>query len=168
MSSESSTPRDFAKNASRSGSRTNRGTGAGIPAEIIETAGPAIAGMAAMGYTSYLGVPLISKGRRLGTVCGFNMQGAGTTGGFFPDRVTGLEARFIAEVSAASLGLTRQDAAQLVQEILPHYQATITSPNRGRPFNEVYNVETVQPTTEWLDMYYAVKEDLRRMGLKLA
>ena len=37
-----------------------------------------------------------------------------------------------------------------------------------RPFNEVYNIETVQPTTEWLDMYYAVKEDLRRMGLKLA
>ncbi len=102
------------------------------------------------------------------TVCGFNMQGAGTTGGFFADRVTGLEARFIAEASRASLGLTRQDAAQLVQQILPRYQATITSPNRGRPFNEVYNVETVQPTAEWLDMYYAVKEDLRGMGLKLA
>jgi methylamine--corrinoid protein Co-methyltransferase len=102
------------------------------------------------------------------TVCGFNMQGAGTTGGFFPDRVTGLEARFIAEVSRASLNLKRADAAQLVQEILPRYQATITNPNRGRPFNEVYNTETVQPTTEWLDMYYEVKEDLRRIGLKLA
>ena len=102
------------------------------------------------------------------TVSGFNMQGAGTTGGFFPDRVTGLEARFIAEVSRASLGLSRQDAAELVKEILPCYQASITNPNRGRPFHEVYNVETVQPTTEWLDLYYAAKEDLRRIGLKLA
>ena len=102
------------------------------------------------------------------TVAGFNMQGAGTTGGFFADRVTGLEARFIAEVSRASLGLTRQDAAELVKEILPCYQASITNPNRGRPFDEVYNIDTVQPTTEWLDMYYAAKEDLRRIGLKLA
>lgn len=102
------------------------------------------------------------------TVSGFNMQGAGTTGGFFPDRTTGLEARFIAEVSRACLNLTRQDAAELVKEILPCYQASITNPNRGRPFNEVYDVETVQPTTEWLDMYNAVKEDLRRIGLKLA
>jgi methylamine--corrinoid protein Co-methyltransferase len=102
------------------------------------------------------------------TVAGFNMQGAGTTGGFFPDRVTGLEARFIAEVSRASLGLTRQDAAELVKQILPCYQETIAHPNRGKPFNEVYDTETVQPATEWLDMYYAVKDHLREMGLKLA
>ena len=104
----------------------------------------------------------------IGTVCGFNMQGAGTTGGFKADRVTGLEARFIAEVSRASLGLKRQDAAALIKEILTCYQASITNPNRGKPFPEVYDIDTVQPTTEWLDMYYDVKDHLRRIGLKLA
>ena len=43
----------------------------------------------------------------IGTVCGFNMQGAGTTGGFRADHTTGLEARFIAEVSRAALSLKR-------------------------------------------------------------
>ncbi len=93
-------------------------------------------------------------------------RAAGTTGGFFPGSRTGLEAE-VHRGGVASLNLTR-DAAQLVREILPCYQATITNPNCGRPFNEVYNVETVQPTTEWLDMYFEVKEDLRRIGLRLA
>jgi methylamine--corrinoid protein Co-methyltransferase len=99
------------------------------------------------------------------TVCGFNMQGAGTTGGFKADHTTGLEARFIAEVSRAALGLKRQDASGLATEILTRYQATITNPNRGKPFPEVYDIETVQPKVEWLDMYYAVKEDLAGLGL---
>jgi methylamine--corrinoid protein Co-methyltransferase len=101
----------------------------------------------------------------IGTVCGFNMQGAGTTGGFKADHTTGLEARFIAEVSRAALGLKRQDASGLVAEILKRYQATIANPNRGKPFPEVYDVETVQPKAEWLDMYYTVKEDLAGLGL---
>ena len=99
------------------------------------------------------------------TVSGFNMQGAGTTGGFKADHTTGLEARFIAEVSQAALGLKRQEASGLAAEILKRYEATITSPNRGKPFSEVYDVETVRPQAEWLDMYYSVKEDLAGLGL---
>jgi len=103
----------------------------------------------------------------IGTVCGFNMQGAGTTGGFRADHTTGLEARFIAEVSRAALGLKRPAAAALAAELLTRYQATLPSPNRGKPFPEVYDVETVQPKQEWLDMYYDVKEDLARIGLTM-
>ena len=103
----------------------------------------------------------------IGTVCGFNMQGAGTTGGFRADHTTGLEARFIAEVSRAALSLKRQDASALAAELLTRYQATLPSPNRGKPFPEVYDVETVQPKQEWLDMYYDVKEDLTRIGLTM-
>ena len=106
-----------------------------------------------------------AAGAIVGTVCGFNMQGAGTTGGFKADHTTGLEARFIAEVSRAALSLKRRDAAGLVAEILTRYQGTLTNPNRGKPFPEVYDVETVQPKPEWLEMYYAVKEDLAGLGL---
>ena len=107
-----------------------------------------------------------AAGAVVDTVCGFNMQGAGTTGGFKRDHTTGLEARFIAEVSRAALHLTRQDASELIPEIMKGYIDTLSNPNRGRPFNEVYDVETIQPTAEWLDMYYTVKEDLSKLGLK--
>jgi methylamine--corrinoid protein Co-methyltransferase len=106
-----------------------------------------------------------AAGAIVGTVCGFNMQGAGTTGGFKADHTTGLEARFIAEVAEASLGLKRADAGALAAEILPRYQETLANPNRGKPFPEVYDVETVQPKPEWLDMYHEVKEDLAGLGM---
>jgi methylamine---corrinoid protein Co-methyltransferase len=106
-----------------------------------------------------------AAGAIVGTVCGFNMQGAGTTGGFKADHTTGLEARFIAEVAQAAIGLKRQDASVLAAAILPRYQDTLTNPNRGKPFPEVYDVETVQPKPEWLDMYFKVKDDLAGLGL---
>jgi methylamine---corrinoid protein Co-methyltransferase len=107
-----------------------------------------------------------AAGAIVGTVCGFNMQGAGSTGGFKADSTTGLEARFIAEVSNAALGLKRADAARLASEILPRYQETLTNPNRGYPFPEVYDIETVRPKEQWLEIYYAVKEDLSKLGLQ--
>jgi methylamine--corrinoid protein Co-methyltransferase len=93
------------------------------------------------------------------------MQGAGTTGGFKRDHTTGLETRFIAEVSRASLGLTRQEASELIPELMKGYIDTLSEPNRGRPFWEVYDVETVKPTEEWLDIYHTVKEEISQIGL---
>jgi methylamine--corrinoid protein Co-methyltransferase len=107
-----------------------------------------------------------AAGAVVGTVCGFNMQGAGSTGGFATDHTTGLEARFIAEVSKASLGLKRPDAAHLARELLGRYEGSLANPDRGHSFPEVYDVDTVQPKPEWLDTYYAVKEDIARMGLR--
>jgi methylamine--corrinoid protein Co-methyltransferase len=107
-----------------------------------------------------------AAGAVVGTVVGFNMQGAGTTGGYNRDHTTGLEARLIGEVSQASLGLTRQEASELIPELMKGYIDTLSEPNRGRPFWEVYDVETVQPTPEWLDIYYTVKEEISQIGLR--
>jgi methylamine---corrinoid protein Co-methyltransferase len=108
-----------------------------------------------------------AAGALVGTVCGFNMQGAGSTGGFKADHTTGLEARFIAEMSRAVLNLRRQDASRLVKEIMPCYMDTLANPNRGLNFDEVYDVETLEPKEAWISIYYDVKEDLsRRLGLQ--
>jgi methylamine--corrinoid protein Co-methyltransferase len=107
-----------------------------------------------------------AAGAIVGTVCGFNMQGPGTTGGFERDHTTGLECRFIAEVSRAALGLTRQEAAELIPQLLEAYKHTLTAPERGCPFWEVYDVETVQPKEEWLNIYDTVKEEISKLGLK--
>lgn len=108
-----------------------------------------------------------AAGAVVGTVCGFNMQGAGTTGGFERDHTTGLEARFIAEVSRAALGLTRQEASRLIPKIMEHYIDTLEEPNRGQPFHEVYDVDTVQPTEAWLETYHSVKQEVRALGLPI-
>jgi methylamine--corrinoid protein Co-methyltransferase len=108
-----------------------------------------------------------AAGAVVGSVCGMNQQGAGTTGGFNADHTTGLETRFIAEVAHAALGLTRQEANDLVLRLLPQYEKTFDDPKRGKPFPEVYDEETIEPKQEWLESYYRVRDAVIEMGLDL-
>lgn len=108
-----------------------------------------------------------AAGAVVGSVCGLNQQGAGTTGGFNADHTTGLETRFIAEVAHAALGLTRQEANDFVLRLLPHYEKTFDDPKRGKPFPEVYDEETVEPKQEWLESYHRVRNAVIEMGLDL-
>jgi methylamine--corrinoid protein Co-methyltransferase len=109
----------------------------------------------------------VAAGALAGTVSGMNMQGAGCTGGYKTDHTTGLEARFIAEVSHASLGLTRADANTLLLDLLRHYEATFDDPKRGYPFPQVYNEDTVEPKENWLEIYQRVRNDIQKLGLDL-
>jgi hypothetical protein len=109
----------------------------------------------------------VAAGAVAGTPSGMNMQGAGCTGGFKTDHTTGLEARFIAEVSHACLGMTRLQANELVLELLPHYEKTFNEPDRGLPFPEVYDENTVEPKEQWLEKYYKVRDAVIKMGLDL-
>jgi methylamine--corrinoid protein Co-methyltransferase len=108
-----------------------------------------------------------AAGAVAGTVSGMNMQGAGTTGGFETDHTTGLEARFIAEVSHACLGMSREEANELVLELLTHYEETFNNPSRGRPFPEVYDENTVEPKEAWLEVYHQVRDEVQEMGFDL-
>jgi methylamine--corrinoid protein Co-methyltransferase len=109
----------------------------------------------------------VAAGAVTGTVSGMNIQGAGTTGGFNTDHTTGLEARFLAEVSHASLGLTRSEANELVLEFLENYRDTFDDPKRGYPFPEVYDEEIVEPKEEWLAVYHQVRNAIIVKGLDL-
>ncbi|HSB67667.1 MAG TPA: monomethylamine:corrinoid methyltransferase [Anaerolineales bacterium] len=109
----------------------------------------------------------VAAGAVAGTPSGMNMQGAGCTGGFKADHTSGLEARFIAEVSHACLGITRQQANELVLELLSHYEKTFVDPNRGLPFPEVYDENTVEPKEAWLEKYHVVREAIIKIGLDL-
>ncbi len=78
-----------------------------------------------------------------------------------------MEARFLAEVSHATLGLTRKEGNEIVLELLSHYEHTFDDPNRGREFPELYDVDTIEPKSEWLDTYHEVYEAVKNIGLDL-
>lgn len=109
----------------------------------------------------------VAAGAVAGTVSGMNMQGAGATGGFETDHITGLEARFIAEVSHACLGMSRTEANGFVLELLTHYESTFNEPNRGYTFPEVYDEDTVEPKDAWLETYNQVRSAIIEMGIDL-
>lgn len=84
-----------------------------------------------------------------------------------PGHVSGLEARFAAEVAHAAAGMSRQDADSLVRQLIARYEDELDQRPVGQYFSEVYDVETLEPTPEWQATYEAVKEELAEMGLKL-
>jgi methylamine--corrinoid protein Co-methyltransferase len=80
---------------------------------------------------------------------------------------SGLEARFGAEVSHAALGMSRLQANDIVKKLLAIYVEDLPLKPIGKPFQEVYDLETLQPTPEWLGIYHEVKDELIEMGLPL-
>ncbi len=99
------------------------------------------------------------------TVSGLHQGGVGATGGSRTDHTSGLENRFNAQVSHASLGLSRQEANSYVLEILRHYEESHMNPPEGKPFSQLYNESTVEPKPEWLEIYHRVSDSLEKMGL---
>ncbi len=80
---------------------------------------------------------------------------------------SGLEARLMGEAAHAATKLTREEAEAIVQTSVSKWEHLQDQQPYGLSFPEVYNVETVQPTDEWLGMYEEVKEEAIGWGLPL-
>jgi methylamine--corrinoid protein Co-methyltransferase len=109
----------------------------------------------------------VAAGSLVAMVCGLNQLGVGATGGSRTDHTSGLEARFNAEATHAARGLTRDDANELALAMLSHYEGHAADPDPGKPFAEIYNLDTVEPTAEWLDVYGRVRNAVCDLGLDL-
>lgn len=76
----------------------------------------------------------------------------------------------MAEVALAvhhmKMGL--KDANEFILKLLPKYEHVFTQDgNPGKPFDEVYDLQKVQPMDFWQKMYEEVKTELKEMGLQV-
>jgi methylamine--corrinoid protein Co-methyltransferase len=99
------------------------------------------------------------------TVSGLHQGGVGATGGSKTDLSCGLENRFNAQVSHASLGMSREEANHYVLACLEHYEESHKDPPPGKPFSEIYNLDPLEPTEEWLEIYNRVLDAIGTLGL---
>jgi len=104
------------------------------------------------------------------TTSGAHLEGVGAADGALPN-ATGLEARWMGEVGRAVTrqGLSLQEANALVLRLLQKYEHVFELPggNPGVPFDQAYDLDSLNPKAAWLEMYTEVKADLTRMGLSL-
>lgn len=97
------------------------------------------------------------------------MEGVQSAMGRITAHVSGLEARFTAQVAHAAEGLTRAEADPIVQALFSRYKDNQKAQPIGKPFPEVYDLETVQPKPEWQSIYEEVCAELEEeFGLKLS
>ncbi len=63
------------------------------------------------------------------------------------------------------MGMTEKQGNEMIRNIYKKYEHTLDEPKLGKPFNEVYDVKTIEPLPEWQAMYDKVKADLKEMGI---
>lgn len=84
---------------------------------------------------------------------------------------SGLENRFWGEIGYAMTGVKRDFANYIAEEMLSRYEHRITKDSDGGPFghtfDEIYDLNTLQPRDKFLEVYEKVKKDLRDLGLDL-
>ena len=78
-----------------------------------------------------------------------------------------LEARLCAQVAHAIEGMTRAEGNAIVKKLVPKYRDGLAAPDIGKHFREVYNLNTLEPTLEWLQVYEEVIAELKMLGLPL-
>ena len=82
-----------------------------------------------------------------------------------PNQGSGLEPRFQGEVAKATAGLKRADVNEMIKVLLSKYEDKTSSAPQGKSFEELYDLKTVQPKKEYLEIYWKVKKELEDLGL---
>lgn len=77
-----------------------------------------------------------------------------------------LENKFFAEVLKSSAkNLKLGDANDIVKKLLPKYEGKLKNPPKGKSLSECINLKTLQPSSEWLEIYEKVWSELEDLGL---
>lgn len=95
------------------------------------------------------------------------LEASHSAGGNVPRHVSGLDAKICGEVAYASRGMNRKEANELVKRLITIYEPQLNTQPIGKPFEEVYDIEKIEPTPEWQGIYDEVRNDLIKMGLAL-
>lgn len=80
-----------------------------------------------------------------------------------------LEVKFVAKLTHAVEGMSRKDAAPIVAWLVDKYKDIQNEGLIGRPFQELHDLDTLEPTPEWNQMYLqAVEEVNQQFGLGIS
>jgi methylamine--corrinoid protein Co-methyltransferase len=65
----------------------------------------------------------------------------------------------------ARQGITREQANEIIKQILAQYEDQLAEAPIGKRLDQCYNLETLEPTQEYVELYGRVKEKLSKFGL---
>jgi len=101
------------------------------------------------------------------TVSGLHLNLVAVARNKLPEHSSGMEARIGSETGhlVARQRLDRGQANEIVKKILAEYESRIPEAPQGKRFDACYDLATVRPTREYLDLYERCKEKLGRFGL---
>ncbi len=84
------------------------------------------------------------------------------------DHLTPWDPKFSVEIALATLGMKRDIANEIVTDLLSKYESKIPDAPVGKSFQELFNIETLEPGAEYRELYYQMKDEMTTYGLKFA
>ncbi len=93
------------------------------------------------------------------------LSGSAAAKGVVQDKTTGMEARIMGNAAIAAAGMKVSDVNEVLAKLIPAYECNFANAPAGKTFQECYDVRTVKPTQEYLDVYDAAVAKLRDFGL---
>jgi methylamine--corrinoid protein Co-methyltransferase len=94
-------------------------------------------------------------------------KGPRTIAGKYPNHITPLECKFCGEVIKACASMKRNDANEIIKELIPKYEEKLKNPPKGKPFQECYDLKALKPSKEWLEIYTKIKKELIDLGVPI-
>ncbi len=96
------------------------------------------------------------------SVSGANLLACAPARNRHPERATGMEARVCAEAGhvAAHQKISRREANTIVMDLLARYETTIADAPLGQCLAECYDLATLQPSQEYLDLYQSCRSKI--------
>ena len=105
----------------------------------------------------------------LNVVCGRSTLASPRTAfPLFLNHVSALGTRLMVEITPFATSLKRKEANIFVKSLLSKYEdkIDIEKTDPGKPFEQIYDLETLQPKKESLDKYDGVKKELEALGIE--
>jgi methylamine--corrinoid protein Co-methyltransferase len=101
------------------------------------------------------------------TVSGGHVNPAAPARNKYPERCSGMEGRIHAEVAnaVARSGISRSEANTIVKKVLEKYASKISDAPIGKKLTECYDMKTLTPSKEYLDLHAKIKGFLTDLGL---
>jgi methylamine--corrinoid protein Co-methyltransferase len=100
---------------------------------------------------------------------GHVMHGARKSKLTLPNQGSGLEPKFMGEVSHASASLKRNDVNELLKKVISKYEEHLTADKapEGKSFEDLYDINSLKPKNDYLRIYDKVNSELRDIGLPI-
>lgn len=95
------------------------------------------------------------------------LSGSAAAKGVAQDKTTGMEARIMGEAARATAGMKVSEVNKIIEKLVSGYEKNYTCAPEGKTFRECYDVLTVKPTAEYLEIYDKAVKTLRDAGLDI-
>jgi len=98
-------------------------------------------------------------------VSGSSIEAPGGAKNALIDHLSPMISKWTAEVAHAAIGMKRAKANEMVNKLLSKYEGNLDNPPEGKRYQDCYNMNTLQPSKEYIALYEKAKKELTDYGL---